>query len=117
MAGFSRSAALRRALLGDKPNPPVFPSFTRDEWQHSQIVREAIDSLAVVTRWHVTVVPSDRTPRTFYLSGLLDNVTRRANLIFGEYTRVVAIEPAATLGAEIYDCRLNLGRTYHDSVP
>lgn len=106
-------AARRRAeLTALVPEPAIRPShpvFTDADWHVERIARELADCLAVITRWRITVLPKDGCPRHFYLCGLLDHVERRAALIFGPHTHLVAIEPAAAGNTERIDRRLSLG--------
>ena len=114
MAGYSRAAALKRALevIGlVQPAPPPIPldAFTNADWAHAQVFRESLDRLERAKRWCVTVTPPDRSPRSFIFTGRLESVARRAAHVFPQFPCSVVCEPAPTPnGPESFDRRFNL---------
>lgn len=105
MANYTAARRVRQYIAALKPAIP--DPFTDDDWHRSMLEREARDYAALHFRWRITAVPSDGKPREFFLLGRLSEVERRASLIFGFQTHVLAIEPAGH-GGEVYSNRLNL---------
>jgi hypothetical protein len=110
MANYAAASALRARLAAHK-FPCADQPFTLADWRYEQAGREARDSLARTTRWCAHVAPADGVSRVFFLRGSLEHVTERVHQIFGEDSRVLAIEPAPEAGPEIFSNRLSLGRT------
>lgn len=118
MANFIVAARLRRAIGAltraptDSAQPAASPyishRFTDHDWLRERSFREAVDSLADIRHWHVTVTPIDRVPRHFHLKGSLQAVTARAHQFF-DVPHLVLCEPALTrFHLEVIDRRLNL---------
>ena len=112
MANFSASARLRAELSGKyppaTPSPHAAHPWTEADHARARTHREALDRLTYPRRWQVTVVAADGATRFFFFVGALEQVHARALAIFGTHTQIVALEPAATGGAETYDSRLSL---------
>jgi len=108
VANYFASSRVRALYLGKQPEPQ-YPLFSPDDWFHAQRLREAVDSAAHILRWCITVIPAgDPRPRNFVLCGSLASVTRRAQSIFADQTRVLAITPEPTPGGESFDKALSL---------
>lgn len=111
MRSYSAISALRARLKAGRLTPSRAhrpDEFTAHAWNAEQRLRESVDSLSA-TRWRVVWVPAEPTPvvpRTFYLNGTHAQVMARAHSFFT--SGVVVMEPALTIGGEIFDKRLNV---------
>lgn len=107
------SAALSRILAPSVPpaahSYPLLPEkFSDADWRHARLHREMVDSVVYCHRWRVTIIPSDRVARRFYMRGTLESVTNRAHQIFTD-PGLVLVEPAPVqIGPESFDKRLSL---------
>jgi hypothetical protein len=110
MANYSAAARTRAIIAGKLAAQPASASlipFTLADWKFEQALREALDTMARTKRWCLHIAPPDGVSRMFIMRGTHESVTRRAHQIFGEQTRVLAIEPAPEAGAEVFSNRLH----------